>query len=195
MRCNLKWLAGLALLALGGCGHLPVGDPCTDFGDVQYCLQSSAGLAPMAVTRSVVLSRAQETLRLIMNIEVSEQHGIQMAGLTPFGRRVLWIQLDRDKRLQVASDVPIDALQILAGMQFADWPLERVRPALRGRNARVIETSVKGGITRQLMDGAQPVLTATCEGVRPQCRRSTLRYETLGYSLEIETLAPQTPLQ
>lgn len=179
---------GVMLLALAGCAHLGGDERCTDFGDVEYCLQSTQGVVPFATMRSVVMVRGQESSQLIMNLEIDEASGMRMAGLTPFGRRVLWIQLDRERRLSVESDIPVDATQILTGVQFADWPIDRVRAGLRGERARVVETKTDTGTMRQLKDGERVVLSATCEGERPLCRRALLRYETFGYALEIETL-------
>ncbi len=176
-----------SLSVLGGCAHVSPDDACADFGEVQYCPQSNPTLAPFTATRAVMLVRGEEMQRLIVQIQV-DAHGLQLAGLTPLGRRVLWLQLDHANQLHVSSELAVDARQILAGLQFADWPIEQVRAAARGEEARVLEAQEQRGITRWLLDGERVILTATCDGERPHCKHAELRYETLDFRLDVDAL-------
>lgn len=182
-------IVAFLLALLGACAHAPRSDTCAELGAIGYCAQPTAGMAPFSTTRLVHLTHAQGRERLIVQLEVDEE-GLRMAGLTPFGVRVLWISLDRDGRLDIESKAPMDARQILAGIQIADWPADRVRAGLRGATARLVESTSEAGATRQVLDGERVVFSARCEGARPLCRRAQLRYETLGVTLDIETLDP-----
>jgi hypothetical protein len=185
--CNVDWramAAGVLSLALAGCAHLSAEDGCASFGEAVYCLQPST--SSFSVTQSVERSHAKGVERLIVYLEVKEGD-IRMVGLTPFGRRVWQIRsIAAHISSDIAPDVELNAPRILAGLQLALWPLEQARAGVRGAAARLLETPDGG--TRQLMNGETVMLIATCEGVRPLCRRTRLRYETLGQDLLIEAL-------
>ena len=176
------------LLLLTGCAQLARDESCVNFGAADYCLQPSTGVPPYAATRSVTLRHPRGVEKLIVSLEV-DAAGVRMAGLTPFGRRLFSIRLDNGQAPVVASDVPVDARLVLAGLQFADWPLERVQQAARGAEARIAQQDREAQSPRSFRDGEQTLMTATCEGgARPICRRVRLRYPTLDMELLIESL-------
>jgi hypothetical protein len=175
--------AGFVAALIAGCASAPTANRCVPFAAVHYCLQPAA--ISWTATQSVELMHAKGAERLIVQLEVNRGH-IKMAGVTPFGRRVLWIEFIHPA---VSSDMPGDAVlgaaHVLAGLQLAFWPIDRVRTGVQGKSARLVE-SADG--TRRLTDGDALLFSASCDGERPHCRRAHLRYESLGHSLSIETL-------
>ncbi len=174
-------------MLLVGCTHVAQDRSCVSFGSADYCLQPSVGVTAYNATRSVTLRHSRGVEKLIVSLEV-DAIGVRMAGLTPFGRRLFSIRLDNGQAPETASDVPVDARLILAGLQFADWPLERVQLAARGVEARIAQQD-NPARSRSFKNGEQSLMTATCEGgTRPTCRRVLLRYPTLDMELTIESL-------
>lgn len=175
---------GMLLLVLAACAHVPTENKCVSFGSVEYCLQPLA--SRLQLTQLVDRADAKSAEQLIVYVEVDEDV-IQMAGLTPFGRRLWQIRVDA---VGVSSDIPADAAlsapRIVAGLQLAFWPLAQVRAGLR-EPARLVETA--NGHMRQLISAeGSVVFTAICDGERPLCERAELHYEALGQRLHIETV-------
>lgn len=173
------------LFVLAACVHVPAENKCASFGSADYCLQPPA--SRLLLTQSVERADANGVEWLIVYIEVDET-GIQMVGLTPFGRRLWKIRADA---AGVSSDIPagaaLSAPRIVAGLQLAFWPLAQARAGLHGEAVRLIETA--DGRTRRLVAGdGTVVFTATCEGERPLCQRAELNYGVLGQRLRIETV-------
>jgi hypothetical protein len=188
VRALAALIAAIFGCILAGCAHAPPVTSCVSFGGAGYCLQPPA--TKFFMTQSVELTHPQGVERLIVQVEVNDD-GIKLAGVTPFGRRVLWAQFGAAGLLtDMPSDAALSAAHILVGLQLAFWPLERAQHGLCGTSARLMETADG---TRRLLDGDTVMFNASCDGVRPQCRRAHLHYPTLAHSLSIETISVETP--
>lgn len=178
-----RTIAVASILAMSACAHVPERHACARFDAARYCMQPAA--LRFVATQSVEVTHPGGSERLLVHVE-SDVNTIKIVGLTPFGRRVLWVEYGPGG-IAPNSHVPagMNAAHVLAGLQLAFWPLEQVRGG--ARDAAHVEQSADGA-TRRLFVGDQIVFTATCEGERPLCRRAQLSYPTLGQTLAIETL-------
>jgi hypothetical protein len=120
----------LALVnALAACSP---GDPrCARLpGGGAYCLQPTAAVPPFDVQQKleIVFSGRRETM--IVELEV-DADGMRFAGLTPFGHKLVQASFDnREVSAQVQPDKRLDPALLLAMLQLALWPAERVRAGL-----------------------------------------------------------------
>jgi hypothetical protein len=135
----------------------------------------------------VTFSSSATTERFILQVE-SDQFGLRMAGLTPFGHRLFVVSDDAQQHVEVQSESPldgvIDAPHMLAGFQLATWPRARLLSGLRGT---AVELTESGDGTRTLTAAGVVRFSATCQGKRPQCRHAVIRYEAMDRTLTIDT--------
>jgi hypothetical protein len=172
-----------SLLLVGGCA---TSDPnCAALSAGRYCLQPSTAVAPFEATQKVDLRFRERRETLIAEIEV-DAAGMRMAGLTPFGQKLL--QLSWDNRELKATTVPgarFDAALLAAMLQLAHWPADAVRaglsPALR------LEESPGA---RRVLENDMLVLGIRLEGERPPYRSVRLALPSADLEMLAETLDP-----
>ena len=128
------WLRGLFLAAsclpvIVGCAS--VDSRCATLpGRIGYCLQTTEGIAPFDAQQQIDMVIGDKRETLIAQVE-SDASGMRMAGMTPLGQSL--VQLSFDNR-EVASDMSLAKslapASLLALVQLARWPVERVRNGL-----------------------------------------------------------------
>jgi len=129
-----RWPVLLAMLLLAGLvtGCTGDGSSCTSLpGGGRYCLQTTIDVLPFEVQQKVDVSFNGKRETMIAQLEVDAK-GMRFVGMTPFGQKLL--QLDFDNSRVAAQALPgsgLDPTLLLALVQIASWPAERVRAGLR----------------------------------------------------------------
>lgn len=121
----------VATSMLCACAGLPSRPACAGLpGGGDYCLQSTAELAPFDVQQKIEITRDGRRETLIVQLEVDAQ-GMKMVGTTPFGQKLLQVGFDnRQIRLDSWPDRRLDPVLLMSLVQIASWPAESVRQGL-----------------------------------------------------------------
>ena len=193
MRRLLIALAGATLLA--ACGEIGNGggSRCTALpGGARYCLQASTDLPPFDVQQQVdiIFNGGNETL--IAQLE-ADAAGIRFVATTPFGQKLMQLSYD-NRELHVDRSLArgLDPALLLALVQIASWPAERVRAGLA--SATLMDETA--GMRREIRNGSNGkalVVVRYTRGLPPQ---GDLRIElpTAGVELTITNLnRPSAP--
>jgi hypothetical protein len=169
------------LLLLAGCA---AADPnCAAFSGGRYCLQPSTGVAPFEATQKVELRFREHRETVIAEIEV-DAAGMRMAGLTPFGQKLLQFNWDnRELKATTVPDARFDAAFLAATLQLAHWPADAVRAGLSAP-LRLEETA--GG--RRVLKNSTPVLSIQLDGERPPYRSVRMAMPAADLEMLAETL-------
>lgn len=160
------------------------GSRCTALpGGSHYCLQTTASIVSFDVQQkvNVVLDGRQETL--IAQLEV-DSDGMRFVGVTPFGQKLVQLTFDNDRvRVETSLLQGVDPILLLALVQVATWPGERVRAGL-GDSALVDDAE---GLRRLVKDGRDLVLIRYAGG-RPPLGDMSIHLPGAGVNCTIESL-------
>lgn len=181
-----RLLIACATLWLAACGS--DGARCTALpGGARYCLQTSAGLPPVDVQQQVDiafggLDGRRETL--IAQLE-ADADGVRFVATTPFGQKLLQLSDDnRELRVDLSLARGLDPVLLLALVQIAGWPVERVRAGLAPtlEVLEVFETEGVRRVIRDSRDGKDLVVVRYTRGLPPH---GDLRIELPTASVEL----------
>ena len=165
MRRLLVACAVLLLAACGNAGGGGSGTRCATLpGGARYCLQTSAGLPPVDVQQQVdiVFDGRRETL--IAQLE-ADADGVRFVATTPFGQKLLQLSDDnRELRVDLSLARGLDPVLLLALVQIATWPAERVRAGLDAASLSEETPDVR----RILAGGKARVVVRYTRGLPPQ---------------------------
>ena len=163
-------LLGALLLAACGSGD---GARCTALpGGARYCLQASTDLPPFDVQQQVDiefgglsgLSGRRETLIAQLEADAS---GIRFVATTPFGQKLLQLAYDnRELHVDLSLARGLDPVLLLALVQIASWPAERVRAGLDA-TLDIAETADGRRVIRNGRDGKDLVVVRYTRGLPP----------------------------
>lgn len=191
-RPSVVVIALACALLLAACGDIGSGggSRCTTLpGGARYCLQASTDLAPFDVQQQVdvVFDGRKETL--IAQLE-ADATGIRFVATTPFGQKLLQLADDNHElRVDLSLARGLDPVLLLALVQIAGWPVERVHAGL-APTFEVLEVFETAGVQRVIRDGRDGkdlVVVRYTRGLPPQ---GDLRIElpTAGVELTITNL-------
>ena len=144
--------AGLAAawltLLLPACTSMPIQeDNCAALGRVELCLAGSGAL-PFTGLQSSVLQSGNTRETLILQLE-NDARGLRLAGFTPMGQTLLQAQqIDGHFQADGPAADKFDARILLATIQLAWWPLDRLRQTYQQRGLDV-EESAPGVLPRE----------------------------------------------
>lgn len=146
---------GFALvLAVSSCSSSPSG-ACANLPDGGfYCLQSAATVPAFVLQQKADFNFGGQRQTLILSIE-SGADGIRLAGLTPFGHKVL--ELNYDNRIASVSaqqDRRLSPELLIALLQITLWPADVVRNGLDPTPGLEDNKDI-----RQLLREGKPVMT------------------------------------
>jgi hypothetical protein len=182
MRNHPALLVLAPLLATAACAGL---DPrCTGLpGGGRYCLQPTTAIAPFETQQKVEAAFDGRRETMIVEIE-ADANGIRLAGLTPFGHKLVQMSYDnREATATVRPDPRLDPALIMALLQLALWPADAVRAGLGAR----LTLEEGDGQRRILMDG-ESIMTVSYAGSVAPYRRLHLALPSAGLELDVETL-------
>jgi hypothetical protein len=129
MRRLLRSLSLAAVLLAAGCAD---SDPrCASLpGGGRYCLQATTGIEAFDVQQSVAILFEGRRETMIAQLE-ADADGVRFVGLTPFGQKLVQLSFDnREVKADTVSATRFDPALLLAIVQIAMWPIERVRDGL-----------------------------------------------------------------
>ncbi|MDR2506380.1 MAG: DUF3261 domain-containing protein [Candidatus Accumulibacter sp.] len=152
-------------------------------GNVSYCLQPTAAVAPFETRQKIDFLRDGQRETMIVEIEAAPEK-MRLVGLTPFGVQV--IQAAYDNRVAHAEKMPetgLDPVALLSIVQAALWPLDAVRAGF-GAQAAVDE---KDAGRRISVDG-EKIVEIAYTGNSPPFSRIKIVYPSARVVLEITTL-------
>jgi len=105
-----------------GCAILP--------GGGQYCLQSTSVVVPFEAQQKVEANFKGHHETMITELEVDAK-GINFAGFTPFGQKLMQVSYDNQKVSGLASpDKHLNPALLLALLQLSLWPADVARAGL-----------------------------------------------------------------
>lgn len=161
----LLWF-GMLLTVLLEIGCSDVLSPCSVLpGGIRYCLQTTAAIEPFDVQQKVdiAFNGRQETMIALLE---ADAEGVRLAGMTPFGQKLLQIAFDnRDVSAETPPGQGANAALLLAVVQLAMWPAERVRAGLVDSGS--IDLIDEPGLRRIVKDGSDVVLIKYTRGRPP----------------------------
>ncbi len=154
--------ASLAIFLAAACAS--GGSRCTALpGGIHYCLQTTEHIVPFDVQQKVdvVVDGRQEAL--IVQLEV-DGYGMRFVGMTLFGQKLVQLNFDNDRvTVEMALIKGLDPILLLAMVQVAIWPGERVRAGLGGP----VFVDDAEGQRRLVKDGGDLVLIKYARGRPP----------------------------
>ena len=124
-------MLGLLLISLSGTSCMLRDSRCTNLmGNGQYCLQSTAAVAPFTIRQIIKASINSNHETAVTDIEVNAQ-GMSLIVLTPFGQKIMHINYDNKEANAIASTSSrIAPSMLIAIVQLALWPAASVRDGL-----------------------------------------------------------------
>lgn len=172
----------LSIWLVGGC--VGDGSPCTALpGGARYCLQPMADIVPFDVQQKVdiVFNGRQETM--IAQLEADDS-GMRFVGMTPFGQKLVQLDFDNHKiKVEAFPGKGPDPVMLLALVQVATWPAERVR---RGLDDAVAVEDAEG-LRRLVKDGKDIVVIRYTRG-RPPLGDMSIQLPAAGVEFTIVNL-------
>lgn len=185
-----SWLCLLCLLCLAGamtaCGERDT--RCADLpGAGRYCLQPSTTMKPFEVQQKVDLRFNGRRETLIVELEV-DSAGLRLAGLTPFGQKLLQISFDNATRKATLIAGPpgaqFDPALLVALIQMALWPSAAVDAGLAA--PLVLEEDAQ---RRVYLNQGRPLMIVTHQGAAPPYSSLQLAMPDAGIEIDVENLS------
>lgn len=178
----------LATLVLAGCGEHASDLRCAKLPrGGEYCLQSTAVLAPFNAQQKVDIRVRERRETLIAQIE-SDTSGIRFAGLTPMGQTLL--KASYDNLAVSATQLPDKHMNlelVFALLQVALWPPEAVRAGLDASLTLDEERN-----ERRVVHRGEVVLRITYQGDQRPFSQMHLTIPAMDVVVDIETLPEST---
>lgn len=191
MRLFLTLAAGLVLCACAGrppalpehCIWLAAGS--------SWCLRGPAELPDLTLVQQVEARHSDRTERFIGQLEIKGST-LTLAALSPLGQR-LFLLRDDGRRLRYEAYAPLagrfEPGYVLADLQLAFWPLERLEPSLAAAGLKLEE---RDGVRTLSRDG-ELVARARITPGAAWPSRVVLEQPGRGYTLTITTLELARP--
>lgn len=170
-----------ALIGLYGCADEP---QCPGLpGGPVYCLQATDGVPPFHVLQDIRIRRGDLDERMIAQVEV-DPGSMRLAGLTPMGQRIFDTRFDNRAATSdsIAGD-RFDPRVLLALVQLANWPLERVAQGFASE-IRIEQT----GFERRFLRGEEVFLEIARTGRAPHYSTIEIRIPMAELTVTIETI-------
>lgn len=151
-----RLLGGLALLLAACAGQPPaLPDHCLWLAPkASWCLADASGLPARTVVQQVEAQYGEHSERFIGQLEFHGDGRLTLAALSPLGQRLFLLQYD-GRRLDYQPFAPLagrfEPAYVLADLELAFWPVERLRPSLRAAGFELDEDQ---GVRRLSRDGA-----------------------------------------
>jgi len=158
------------------CTRLPSGG--------RFCLQPTTALAAFDAQQIVEASFNGRKETLIIEME-SGAEGLRLAGLTPFGHKILQIHYDNNTTIATTSpNVNIDPVLMISLLQLTLWPADAVRKGLDVE--MILEES---GNSRRILYRNETILTATRTGTKPPYDQIRLIIPSVKLEIDIRSLS------
>lgn len=153
---------GLCVLLVAACSG--DGSRCAALpGGSRYCLQATTDLVPFDAQQKVDVVFDGRTETIIAQVE-ADALGMRFVGTTPFGQKLVQLNFDNEHvTLETTLMKGLDPVLLLALVQIATWPAERVRAGLSD-SALVLDAD---GQRRLVKDGSELVLIKYTRGRPP----------------------------
>ncbi len=178
---SLLSIAALACTVLAGCAQ---NARCPIIpGGPMYCLQDTNSVPPFNALQDIRIRRGDLDERMIAQLEV-DATGMRLAGLTPMGQRVFDVVFDnKHATANSIADNRLDFRVLLALVQLAVWPRDRVEAALPS-GFRLEEI----GHERRLLHEDRAIAAIARSGEPPAYTTLDISISAAGLNVMIETI-------
>ena len=181
------WLARAFLLSmllgLSACNSPEA--PCAGLiGGGAFCLQATSAVAPFELQQKVDARFRGRHETLIVHIE-NDRDGFQFVGLSPLGQKIFHVSFDnREAHALLLPDRRISPSLLIATLQIALWPADRVRAGLEA--PLILEESAG---QRRIVNSGETTLMIEYTGDATPYRHLRLTIPAVDLELAIETLS------